>query len=489
MFLMPPLTDDEKGPFAQHWLQEWYRTAEIPIDDRTPSTSSPTPVPPRRTASWRSTTSCGVPTPSSRSTGASLDHASRVPEGAVPVADAHPRVVPRAGDQRATCANNIDFDRWFRQAAGPEVLQTFHGYPAKSMGIRMWEAKHFTPAPDRSLELARTSRDWDLILTPAPEMDVHYRARVPLRRRRSTAPATPATTCCCPPDAERIRQETRDRLGIADGPDGGALRADLARRPGDDYRVGRAGAPPRPRVRQRTRSGPDYVLLMRGHRFHAQGARPQRAHRAADRRHRLPRDQRPDPGVGRRGARLLLAAVRLRADRPADGLPGAGPGVVHRRRPRLPLRLRGHRARAAAGRPPTRSIARAAGPRRRCAGVRGPRCRVQRRSTTTCRTAGPAERVVRALLRSVRASPARPAVRSSDLVRTVAVLVHGQVAARARQVDGQRVGLAQVDHVAGAVGEQRVERGPRDRLGLQQRARPAPRRTPWCASGCRCARG
>ena len=38
---------------------------------------------------------------------------------------------------------NIDPDRWFALRPGQQMLQTFHGYPAKSMGIRMWEGKGF----------------------------------------------------------------------------------------------------------------------------------------------------------------------------------------------------------------------------------------------------------------------------------------------------------------------------------------------------------
>ena len=45
---------------------------------------------------------------------------------------------------------NVDFERWFSRKPGQKVLQTFHGYPAKSMGIRMWRAKNFTPGGSSS---------------------------------------------------------------------------------------------------------------------------------------------------------------------------------------------------------------------------------------------------------------------------------------------------------------------------------------------------
>ena len=42
--------------------------------------------------------------------------------------------------------SNVDFDRGFQKRPGQRFLQTFHGYPSKSMGIRMWKGKRFTPS-------------------------------------------------------------------------------------------------------------------------------------------------------------------------------------------------------------------------------------------------------------------------------------------------------------------------------------------------------
>ena len=124
-------------------------------------------------------------------------------------------MVPRAGDGRRTSCLNIDPDRWFALRPGQRMLQTFHGYPSKSMGIRMWAAKGFTPRRIE-LELARTSGGWASILTPAPEMDEHYR-----REYRYDGPISPRgyprDDVLVSPDAERIREETRARLGIAPG--------------------------------------------------------------------------------------------------------------------------------------------------------------------------------------------------------------------------------------------------------------------------------
>ncbi len=340
--LLPPVSDDDRGPYAQRRLQEWFRSGDVPLEPQSvylqsyagaSATDSQLAIHhelrrrhPELVLHW------GV-----------ADRSSTVPEGGV-------RVLMRSREWYRVMASatylclNIDVDRWFAARPGQQVLQTFHGYPAKSMGIRMWRAKHYTPRRI-DLELARTSGDWSLILTPAPEMDVLLPHRVPLRRT----------------DPQR-RLPARRRAGLGRrgaGPAGDPgparhparparrpLRSHLARRPGHQLALGGDGAPPRPGVGQpRARPG----LRHPDARAPVPRSQPpeQRADLAAARRDRLPRDQRPDPGRGRRGARLLLAALRLRADRPADDLPGARPRGLHRRRPRLPLRLPRHRPGAA----------------------------------------------------------------------------------------------------------------------------------------------
>ena len=195
MRIASPLSADERGPFAQKSLQEWYRTADLPIDDQAVYLQSYTGV--AATDSQRAihdelrrtrpdlTLYWGV-----------ADHATQVPEGGVPVVIQSREWYRVLATSRYLC-NNIDFDRWFTKRPGQQFLQTFHGYPAKSMGIRLWEAKQFTPRRVAA-ELDRTSDGWDLILTPAPEMDVHYRteyaydgpiesAGLPARRRPARA--------------------------------------------------------------------------------------------------------------------------------------------------------------------------------------------------------------------------------------------------------------------------------------------------------------
>ncbi|GAA1798152.1 hypothetical protein GCM10009795_049530 [Nocardioides hankookensis] len=268
--LLPPLTDEDRGQLAQARLQEWYRDCDLPLDESAvylqayagaTATDSQLAIHdelrrthPDLTIYW------GV-----------VDGASVVPEGGTPVL-MHSREWYRVMATARYLCLNIDPDRWFALRPGQQMLQTFHGYPAKSMGIRMWEGKGYTPRRI-GLELQRTSGDWSMILTPAPEMDEHYR-----REYRYDGvihhEGYPRDDVLVSPDAERIREETRARLGIAPG-QRAVLYAPTWR---DDLATNwrRAEAVLHLDVEAASRKlGKDYVLLMRGHRFHGRTATPE----------------------------------------------------------------------------------------------------------------------------------------------------------------------------------------------------------------------
>ena len=264
----------ERGPYAQKQLQEWFRTGEHPLDEKAVYLQSYTGV--AATDSQRAihdelrrtrpdlTLYWGV-----------ADRATHVPDGGVPV-QINSREYYRVLATAKYLCNNIDFDRWFVKRPGQQFLQTFHGYPAKSMGIRLWEAKLFTPRRI-ALELERTSDDWDLILTPAPEMDVHYRTEYAYEGPIESS-GYPRDDALLADSADDVRRATRERLGI--GPDTTVVlyaptwRDDLA----TSYRSATM-------VRHldlesaTERLGEDFVFLMRGHRFHAKGS--QRSGRTA----------------------------------------------------------------------------------------------------------------------------------------------------------------------------------------------------------------
>ncbi|QIX28190.1 glycosyltransferase [Nocardioides sp. JQ2195] len=264
VFLTAPVADEDRGGHNRQRLVDWANSDELPIEEDwvyfqsyTGATATDSQLAifheVRRT---RPDLVCwwGV-----------ADLSSWVPEGAR-------RVVISSAEWFRVLASsrrlvmNIDLDRWFSPRPGQELLQTFHGYPAKSMGVVLWEAKHYTPRRIAA-ELDRTSADWDLILTPAPEMDEHYR-----REYRYDGPihneGYPRDDVLVSDRANRVREETRARLGIAPGQKA-VLYAPTWR---DDQATNWRSAELTKHLDLEAASaqlGPDYVFLMRGHRFHA----------------------------------------------------------------------------------------------------------------------------------------------------------------------------------------------------------------------------
>jgi CDP-glycerol glycerophosphotransferase len=197
-----------------------------------------------------------------------IDSSSWVPPGGIPLL-INSREWYRVLSTATYLATNLDLPRWFRKRPGQHVLQTFHGYPSKAMGIGMWRAKNFTPLRIRA-ELARTSDPWDLILTPSPEMDRYYREEYRYDGAIHSH-GYPRDDVLVSADADRIRSEVRARLGI--GTDQVAVlyaptwRDDMAggwRRASLVTHLDISAA--------QDALGEDFVFLLRGHRFHLRAA-------------------------------------------------------------------------------------------------------------------------------------------------------------------------------------------------------------------------
>jgi CDP-glycerol glycerophosphotransferase len=263
-----PLEPEAWGPRGQHLLQDWCRSTAEPVDQKAVYLQS--------YAGATATDSQLALHEELRRTRPDLtlywgiaDHSSRVPEGGIPVL-MRSREWYRVLSTAKYVVCNIDLDRWFVKRPGQVVVQTFHGYPSKSMGIRMWKAKNFTPRRIER-ELDRTSKGWDLITTPAPEMDIYYR-----REYRYDGPILNQgyprdDALVLPSSADVRRRATRDRLGIGER-QVAVLYAPTWR---DDLAINFRSSKLIQHLDLESateRLGPDYVFLMRGHRFHAEGS-------------------------------------------------------------------------------------------------------------------------------------------------------------------------------------------------------------------------
>jgi CDP-glycerol glycerophosphotransferase (TagB/SpsB family) len=261
--LGPPLADDETGPYCQHRLQEWYADRDAhPLEPSSvylqaytgqSATDSPLAIA-EELARTR---------PDLTLTWAVADRAARVPTRSRTVLW-RSRAWYAALARSAHVVTNIELESWFRRRPGQEVLQTFHGYPSKAMGIGLWQQKNFTPTRIEQ-QLDRTSRNWSLLLTPIPEMDVHYRENY---RYDGPILATgyPRDDALVAPTAADTRLETRARLGL-DHDTVAVLYAPTWRDDqATDFRAARMVDHLDVTAAARA-LGPGYVLLLRGHRF------------------------------------------------------------------------------------------------------------------------------------------------------------------------------------------------------------------------------
>jgi CDP-glycerol glycerophosphotransferase (TagB/SpsB family) len=262
--LDPLLADDEVGPRAQRLLQAAYLQVTEPLDPRlvyfqsfTGQWANDHPLPIQQELVRRRS--------DLRLRWLVADSSSTVPEGAEPVLLRSREwydVLARAGH----IVTNIELDRWFRRRPGQQVLQTFHGYPSKTMGLGLWRSRGLLPS-HLEQQLDHTSRTWNALVTPSPEMDQYYR-REYAYDGRILALGYPRDDVLVGPDRRDVRAGTRHRLGVEPGQRAvlyaPTWRDDLA----TNFRA--AEAVHHLDVEQAAEMlGNDYVLLLRGHRFHA----------------------------------------------------------------------------------------------------------------------------------------------------------------------------------------------------------------------------
>jgi CDP-glycerol glycerophosphotransferase (TagB/SpsB family) len=258
-----PLAVDERGPYYQRELQRWAASADLPIEPDLFYLQSYTGQ--HATDSQRAL----YDELRRRFPRLRLVWGIATPDVALPAGAEGVVIGSRAWYRTMVTAHylslNIDPDRWFARRDGQLLLQTFHGYPSKAMGLSMWHAKQYGERRI-AFELGRVQRDWSLILTPTEEMAGHYREQYSYDGPILSV-GYPRDDLLRSPQAPQIRQAVRAGLGIA--PHQKAVlyaptwRDDLA----TDWRS--AEAVLHLDVERAARAlGPDYVLLLRGHRFH-----------------------------------------------------------------------------------------------------------------------------------------------------------------------------------------------------------------------------
>ncbi|WP_171057946.1 CDP-glycerol glycerophosphotransferase family protein [Modestobacter altitudinis] len=101
------------------------------------------------------------------------DHSVDLPAGARPVLIGSARWYELLANARYL-SNNVDFPRWWLRRGHQVFIQTFHGYPFKSMGVSFWKEQGRNER-DLQRETARLGRAWSVALVPAPFCEELYR--------------------------------------------------------------------------------------------------------------------------------------------------------------------------------------------------------------------------------------------------------------------------------------------------------------------------
>ena len=195
------------------------------------------------------------------------DHAVALPEGAVPVIIDSTEWYDAVGSARYLC-QNIDYDRWFVRREHQRYLQTFHGYPFKSMGASLWRSQGKS---ERAIAdgCRRRNESWDAILLPDQQTTELYRSEYRYQGEVLIC-GYPRDDSLLAADAEDVRQRTRALLGLKPGQHA-VLYAPTWR---DTAATGAWTAQMFDELDldELTRAlGPDYVVLVRGHNYVLRG--------------------------------------------------------------------------------------------------------------------------------------------------------------------------------------------------------------------------
>jgi CDP-glycerol glycerophosphotransferase (TagB/SpsB family) len=197
------------------------------------------------------------------------DRSVPVPEGGVPLIEGSQEWHRRLG-AAAYLVVNVHQPLWYIKPPGQQIVQTFHGYPYKMMG-QSWWGRMRLPTGQVHSYLERSAQ-WDHLVSPAayatPHLLREFFTPEAAARVNVIEAGYPRNDVLLGPDTDQIRARVRTLLGIADDQKA-VLYAPTFR----DYLSANDLTAKTvdfldPEALTR-RLGPDYVLLMRGHAFHA----------------------------------------------------------------------------------------------------------------------------------------------------------------------------------------------------------------------------
>lgn len=196
------------------------------------------------------------------------DHSTPLPEGSTPVIKNSREWYDLLGSAKYYI-DNMYQPEYHRKPQGQVIVQTFHGYPFKSMGHPHWD--RLQVSRERIDAYDARARDWDYLVSPA-------RYATPLLKRDFAYDGQvleigyPRNDVLLGTCADHVRQTVRRSLGISD-----SQKAILYAPTFRDYMSSddnRARMPDFFDFELATQAlGDDYVILVRGHAFNARSSR------------------------------------------------------------------------------------------------------------------------------------------------------------------------------------------------------------------------
>lgn len=139
------------------------------------------------------------------------DYATPVPEGGIALLIGSRAWFDQLASSTYLC-NNIDFDGFFRKRSHQRYLQTFHGYPFKSMGRTFWAGKGLSAARIAA-ECARRNAEYDAIVVPSEICADFYRQEYDYSGEILVT-GYPRSDVLLSPAAGGIRDRVRTGLGL-----------------------------------------------------------------------------------------------------------------------------------------------------------------------------------------------------------------------------------------------------------------------------------
>ncbi len=263
----PPLPEDAIGPYAQRLLRAAYSVSEAAVDARLVYCES---YAGRQVTDSPAAISAELVSrrPDLDVVWGLADHSVAAPAGTRGVLVGSPEwwsVLARAG----LLVVNTDVEEWFTRRPGQHLVQTYHGHPAKAMGRSLWAAKSLRQGAIAAAR-RRSTDSWSALLTPSAPMTALFREQFDYTGE-VIEEGFPRNDALVGTTAVEQRRTARERLGLdsSSGSRTAILYAPTWREHLATRHRAAASADLLDVDELASVLGDDYVLLFRGHRFHA----------------------------------------------------------------------------------------------------------------------------------------------------------------------------------------------------------------------------